>query len=109
MSATSGSASSPRSGSSPSDQRTWGTGMTDPKRILTTHVGSLARPPAFVELMKRKERGEAVSDAEYTDTLEKAVAEVLRLQAETGIDIVSDGELAKPITWSRYVLLRMSG
>jgi 5-methyltetrahydropteroyltriglutamate--homocysteine methyltransferase len=83
--------------------------MADPKRILTTHVGSLARPPAFVELMKRKERGETVPDDQYAVTLEHAVAEVVRLQAETGIDVVSDGELAKPITWSRYVLLRMNG
>jgi 5-methyltetrahydropteroyltriglutamate--homocysteine methyltransferase len=83
--------------------------VATPGRILTTHVGSLARPPSFVELMRRKEQGEAVSDSEYTHTLEKAVAEVVRLQAETGIDIVSDGELAKPITWSRYVLLRLNG
>ncbi|MSQ70671.1 MAG: epoxyalkane--coenzyme M transferase [Betaproteobacteria bacterium] len=79
------------------------------KRILTTHVGSLARPQAFIDLMKRKERGEAVSDREYTDTLENAVAEIVRLQAEAGIDIVSDGELGKPITWSRYILFRMAG
>ncbi len=79
------------------------------KRILTTHVGSLARPQAFIDLMKKKDRGEAVSDQEYTGTLERAVAEIVRLQAEVGIDIVSDGELGKQITWSRYVLLRMTG
>lgn len=79
------------------------------RRILTTHVGSLARPQPFIDMMRRKERGEAVSDAEYTKTLEAAIAEVVRLQREAGIDIVSDGELAKQITWSRYVLFRMTG
>jgi 5-methyltetrahydropteroyltriglutamate--homocysteine methyltransferase len=71
----------------------------DSRRILTTHVGSLARPQPFIDLMRRKERGESVSDAEYTKTLEAAIDEIVRLQREAGIDIVSDGELAKPITW----------
>ena len=38
----------------------------------------------------------------------RQTADVVRKQAEVGIDIVSDGEYGKP-SWSNYILKRISG
>ena len=78
-------------------------------KILTTHVGSLARPAEFIDLMNRKEQGKPVSEAAYQKCLAESVARVVDLQKQTGIDVISDGELGKVITWSRYILPRLSG
>lgn len=79
-----------------------------PKRILTTHVGSLVRPPELVALLRRAlETDEAVAGLE--ECVRKSVAEVVRQQIDIGIDIVSDGEFGKSISWSRYVLDRLTG
>jgi 5-methyltetrahydropteroyltriglutamate--homocysteine methyltransferase len=78
-------------------------------RILTTHVGSLIRPPALVELLRAEEAGQPVDAGAFAACLEGAVADVVRQQAELGLDIINDGEFGKTISWSRYVLTRMSG
>ncbi len=78
-------------------------------RILTTHVGSLVRPPELVAILRAKENNEPVDEKTYEDCLRNSVAEVVRQQAEVGIDIVSDGEFGKSISWSRYVLERLDG
>ncbi len=80
------------------------------KRILTTHVGSLVRPP---ELRALAQSGidrprEAAPDARYNETLIQATNDVVKKQAAAGIDIVSDGEFGKS-SWSNYVLDRISG
>lgn len=80
------------------------------RRILTTHVGSLVRPP---ELRALAQSGidrpkEARLDAEYLQILERATAEVVKKQAAIGLDIISDGEYGKS-SWSNYVLDRVSG
>ena len=77
-------------------------------RILTTHVGSLIRPPRLLELSTAKMRGEPYDGAEYQETLRSAVQEVVRRQVETGIDIVNDGEFGKS-SWAAYILERLSG
>ena len=79
------------------------------RRILTTHVGSLIRPPDLVALMRAQRAGDPVDPAAYDSCLKRSVADIVRHQAETGIDIVSDGEFGKAISWSRYVLERMTG
>jgi 5-methyltetrahydropteroyltriglutamate--homocysteine methyltransferase len=69
-------------------------------RILTTHTGSLVRPPALKGLTEStKERGE---------TVRLATAEVVRKQAAIGLDIISDGEFGKS-SWSNYILSRVTG
>jgi 5-methyltetrahydropteroyltriglutamate--homocysteine methyltransferase len=78
-------------------------------RILTTHVGSLIRPPALVELLRAQEAGQLVDASAFAACLEGSVADVVRQQAELGLDIINDGEFGKTISWSRYVLTRMSG
>jgi 5-methyltetrahydropteroyltriglutamate--homocysteine methyltransferase len=78
-------------------------------RILTTHVGSLIRPPALQEVLRAKQAGKPYDMAAYETCLKQSVAEVVRQQAATGIDVVSDGEFGKSISWSQYALERLSG
>jgi 5-methyltetrahydropteroyltriglutamate--homocysteine methyltransferase len=78
-------------------------------RILTTHVGSLIRPTALQELLRAKQAGKSYDEAAYRKCLKDSVAEVVRKQAEVGVDVVSDGEFGKSISWSQYVLERLSG
>jgi 5-methyltetrahydropteroyltriglutamate--homocysteine methyltransferase len=78
-------------------------------RILTTHVGSLIRPPALQDFLRSKQASKPYDTAAYSQCLKDSVAEVVRKQAEVGIDIISDGEFGKSISWSQYVLERLSG
>src|SRR5579864_5606375 len=78
-------------------------------RILTTHVGSLIRPPRLLELVRAKESGDAGGAQAYDQCLKDSVAEVVRRQAQAGIDIVNDGEYGKSTSWSLYALKRVSG
>jgi 5-methyltetrahydropteroyltriglutamate--homocysteine methyltransferase len=78
-------------------------------RILTTHVGSLIRPPALQEFLRAKQAGKPYDQAAYQKCLADSVAEVVHKQAEIGIDVISDGEFGKSISWSQYVLERLSG
>jgi 5-methyltetrahydropteroyltriglutamate--homocysteine methyltransferase len=78
-------------------------------RILTTHVGSLIRPPALQEFLRAKQAGKPYDKSAYDACLKDSVAEVVHKQAEVGIDVVSDGEFGKSISWSQYVLERLSG
>jgi 5-methyltetrahydropteroyltriglutamate--homocysteine methyltransferase len=78
-------------------------------RILTTHVGSLIRPPALLEFIRARQRREPYDHAAYEACLTASVAGIVRQQAETGLDIVSDGEFGKSISWSQYALERLSG
>jgi 5-methyltetrahydropteroyltriglutamate--homocysteine methyltransferase len=76
--------------------------------ILTTHVGSLPRPPKLRELLVRQDRGEVVDEAELGREVEAAVQHVVRKQLEVGIDIGSDGEQPR-VGFSTYVARRMQG
>src|ERR671931_2843196 len=78
-------------------------------RILTTHVGSLIRPPALLEFIRARQKREAYDRAAYERCLAQSVKDVVRRQAELGIDIPSDGEFGKSISWSQYALERLSG
>jgi 5-methyltetrahydropteroyltriglutamate--homocysteine methyltransferase len=78
-------------------------------RILTTHVGSLIRPPRLIEFWRLIEDGKPYNEAAFEACLTESVAEVVRQQAETGIDIVSDGEFAKGLNWAFYIFKRLSG
>jgi len=78
-------------------------------RILTTHVGSLIRPLDLLGLIEARQEGKPVDEAAFAETLRRSVAEVVRQQAEVGIDVVSDGEFGKTGSWSRYVVERLGG
>ena len=83
--------------------------MPSPDRILTTHVGSLVRPASLVSFLRKQQDGEPCDAAAYEDCLARSVVDVVAAQTEAGIDIVSDGEFGKSISWSRYVLERLTG
>jgi 5-methyltetrahydropteroyltriglutamate--homocysteine methyltransferase len=77
-------------------------------RILTTHVGSLPRPPKLRELLVRRERGESVDQAAFEREVEAAVQHVVQKQMAAGIDIGNDGEQPR-VGFSTYVASRMRG
>ncbi len=78
-------------------------------RILTTNVGSLIRPTPLQDFLRAKQAGKPYDQAAYESCLKASVAQVVRKQAEAGVDVVSDGEFGKSISWSQYVLERLSG
>ena len=78
-------------------------------RILTTHVGSLIRPQPLQEFLRAKQAGKPFDAKAYDQCLTGSVADVVRRQADAGIDVISDGEFGKSISWSQYVLERLSG
>ena len=81
---------------------------TSQDRILTTHVGSLPRPPELKELLVRKDQSQPYDQAALDRLTRQAVFDIVRRQAQTGIDIVNDGEMSKP-GYSTYVADRLSG
>ncbi|WP_425228987.1 cobalamin-independent methionine synthase II family protein [Sphingomonas sp.] len=76
--------------------------------IRTTHVGSLPRSAAVTDLVFAAERGEPVDAAQFDRVIGAAVDEAVRRQVAAGIDIVSDGEMAK-ISYATYIKDRITG
>ncbi|MCH7624811.1 MAG: cobalamin-independent methionine synthase II family protein [Chloroflexi bacterium] len=77
-------------------------------RILTTHTGSLPRPPDLLEMIEAKENGRPYDVVAFDERVRMAVAQVVKDQVDAGIDIVSDGEQGKP-SFATYVKNRLSG
>ena len=77
-------------------------------RILTTHVGSLARPEALMPLLRLKERGQPYDTEAFARLVREVVADVVRKQVEAGIDIVTDGEQGKE-SFFGYINDRFNG
>jgi 5-methyltetrahydropteroyltriglutamate--homocysteine methyltransferase len=77
-------------------------------RILTTHVGSLPRPPDMLGFLEARENGRDFDQAAFATRLAAAVREVVAKQATAGIDSVCDGEMSK-ISYTFYVRHRLSG
>ena len=78
------------------------------ERILTTHVGSLARPHDLLETMREKEHGRPYDPQRFADLVCEAVSDVVRRQAAAGLDVVTDGEQGK-VSFLTYVKERLSG
>ena len=78
------------------------------QRILTTHCGSLPRPERLLDLMKARVSGELCDPTLYNETVRGAVEEIVRRQADYGIDIVTDGEQGK-LGFFAYVRERLGG
>ena len=83
------------------------TGCTN--RILTTHVGSLIRPPQLLEFARARQSGNSVDQQVYHKCLRDSVDDVVKRQAQAGLDIVNDGEFGKSTSWTLYALKRLSG
>ena len=81
---------------------------TSQDRILTTHVGSLPRPPELRQMLVRKDQGEAYDKDTLDRLARQAVVDIVRRQVAVGVDIVNDGEMSKP-GYSTYIADRLSG
>ena len=79
-------------------------------RILTTHVGSLIRPPKLIEFWRAIEDGTPYDEAAFEACVSPTSSQRSRAgQADVGIDIVSDGEFSKGVNWAFYIFKRLSG
>ena len=79
------------------------------ERVLTTHVGSLIRPPELLDFIGKRTRREPYDERAYQQCLSASVRKIVAQQKQAGIDVPSDGEFGKQISWSQYALERLSG
>jgi 5-methyltetrahydropteroyltriglutamate--homocysteine methyltransferase len=77
-------------------------------RILTTHTGSLPRPPDLIEMLRSADMGEAIDEQSFQQRVREAVAETVKRQRESGLDVINDGEEGKP-GYSTYIKDRCTG
>ena len=77
-------------------------------RILTTHVGSLVRPPEVLKHIIAKVKHQPVDEEAFARDVRDGVKEVVRKQAEVGVDVPSDGEFSKP-SFAGYITERLAG
>jgi len=77
-------------------------------RFLTTHTGSLPRPDDLIRMMYAKEEAVPVDPAALAARVKAAVAEVVKKQAEAGVDLINDGEMSKP-SYATYIKDRLEG
>jgi 5-methyltetrahydropteroyltriglutamate--homocysteine methyltransferase len=77
-------------------------------RTLTTHTGSLPRPPDLVALLNAKELGQPYDKAAFAARVQQAITEIVRRQVDTGIDVIGDGEHSK-FNWMAYARARLTG
>jgi 5-methyltetrahydropteroyltriglutamate--homocysteine methyltransferase len=78
-------------------------------RIRTTHVGSLIRPAELLQFIRPKQAGQPYDEQAYANCLRSSVTQAVRRQVDAGIDVPSDGEFGKSISWSQYALERLGG
>ena len=78
------------------------------ERILTTHTGSLPRPRDLTAMLEALDGGDPPEAAGFAATVRRAVGDVVRKQAEVGVDVVNDGEQGK-VGYSTYVRHRLTG
>jgi 5-methyltetrahydropteroyltriglutamate--homocysteine methyltransferase len=78
------------------------------ERILVTHVGSLPRSQQVTDVLFARDRGEALDESVASATIAEAVKQAVRKQVESGVDVVSDGEMSK-ITYATYIKDRLTG
>ena len=82
--------------------------LTSTDRILTTHVGSLPRPQDVVDVLFAQDRGVGVDAKHFEEVVANAVNETVRLQVESGLDVIDDGEMSK-ISYATYIRHRLTG
>src|SRR6185312_7001110 len=77
-------------------------------RIRTTHTGSLPRPPEIFAVMQAIAAGKPIDRAAYEASLTRHVADIVKKQVDSGIDVVNDGEVSK-ISFQHYLTERLDG
>src|SRR3989442_14988667 len=78
------------------------------ERILTTHTGSLPRPPQVVELMLHEQNNPGAKAAELKAGVRRAVADVVARQVACGLDVINDGEQGRT-DYTTHVKDRLTG
>src|SRR5258708_8049060 len=78
------------------------------ERILTTHTGSLPRPPQVVELMLHEQNNPGTKPAELEQAVRSAVADVVQKQVGCGLDVINDGEQGRT-DYTTHVKDRLTG
>jgi 5-methyltetrahydropteroyltriglutamate--homocysteine methyltransferase len=78
------------------------------RRILTTHTGSLPRPPDLVAMLNAKELGEPYDANAFAARVERAISQVVQQQVDAGLDVIGDGEHSK-FNWMAYARGRLTG
>ena len=78
------------------------------ERFLTTHTGSLPRPDDLIRMMYAKEEGVPVDAEKLAARIRAAVIEIVKKQADAGVDLINDGELSKP-SYATYIKDRLNG
>jgi 5-methyltetrahydropteroyltriglutamate--homocysteine methyltransferase len=77
-------------------------------KILTTHCGSLPRPPGMAPLLYAKDSGREHDRTALARGIRDSVAEVVHRQLALGLDVVNDGEHSK-FNFIAYGRMRLSG
>jgi 5-methyltetrahydropteroyltriglutamate--homocysteine methyltransferase len=77
-------------------------------RIITSHVGSLVRPPDMLDMLRARSHGQPYDKGAWDARLREAVTEIVKQQADAGIDVINDGELSKPM-FADYIADRLNG
>ena len=77
-------------------------------RIITTHAGSLPRPPELLKLIRAKVAGQSPDPKELDGEIAKSIDQCVKRQADIGLDVVSDGEFSKP-SFLSYIVERLDG
>src|SRR5918999_2021807 len=77
-------------------------------RILTTHTGSLPRSPQLQELLHTREERQPLDQHSFEASVRQAVADVVKMQLDTGLDVINDGEQGRS-QYATYVKERLSG
>jgi 5-methyltetrahydropteroyltriglutamate--homocysteine methyltransferase len=78
------------------------------ERIVTTHTGSLARPPQLLQMLLARDKGQAVEPEVFDATVRQAVTETVRRQVEIGLTVINDGEQSK-VSFATYIRERLHG
>jgi 5-methyltetrahydropteroyltriglutamate--homocysteine methyltransferase len=78
------------------------------ERILTTHAGSLPRPPEILELVEGRDQREVLAQAGSSEKIADAVRATVARQVALGIDVPSDGEMGR-VGFSAYATERLTG
>lgn len=77
-------------------------------RILTTHTGSLPRPPDLLAMLEAVDAGTPPDPTAFAARVRSATRDIVKEQAEAGVDVVNDGEQGK-VGYSTYVRQRLTG
>jgi 5-methyltetrahydropteroyltriglutamate--homocysteine methyltransferase len=66
------------------------------------HIGSLLRPPALRQAFRRH-AGKEIGDEEFGRLQDGCIRDVVRMQQEIGLEVVTDGEFRRGSYWGRFV------